>query len=230
MSLITCLLFNEDNVTGIEFLENCLSPDYVETIVDETVEKKLVEHIFGPILIRSRFTHKTNAVQSGDVANQFDFETLEWKETAMVCELRENQFVIEESEKVRDADRSFTHNQDIAGHPDYAGLTKGEQRFKYYSTFNESSTFWDGPYNDRGLDIFIQWYQKAREVVEDEISGFCEGVCVTDGLRAMAGKLADQASSDAVLLHALCAQLCTPACASFLRREFQITQQGYFTN
>ena len=66
-------------------------------------------------------------------------------------------------------------------------------------------------------------------MVEDEISKLCEGVCVTDGLRAMAGKLADQASSDAVLLHALCAQLCTSACASFLQKEFEITQQAYFT-
>ena len=67
---------DEHSGTGMDFLENCLSPDHIQTLYNQTVEKKLVEHIFGPILVRSRFTHKTNPVQSGDVANQFDFVTL----------------------------------------------------------------------------------------------------------------------------------------------------------
>ena len=132
---------DEHSGTGIDFLENCLSPDHIQTLYNQTVEKKLVEHIFGPILVRSRFTHKTNPVQSGDVANQFDFVTLKQKDTAEVCELPENQFVIEESKKVRDADRSFIHNPDIVGHAEYVGLGRGEQRFKYYSNFNESNSF-----------------------------------------------------------------------------------------
>ena len=46
----------------------------------------------------------------------------------------------------------------------------------------------------------------------------------------MAGKLADQASSEAVLLHAMCAQLVTEKCKSFLKDEFNILENDYFPN
>ena len=67
------------------------------------------------------------------------------------------------------------------------------------------------------MDSFVEWYQRGRDIVEAEGVEEVEGVVLTDGLRAMAGKLADQSASEAVLIHALGAQLATTKGMEFLK-------------
>ena len=200
----------------MDFLENCLSPEFLRNKEARTIEKQLVQYIFGPILLRSRFTHIMNQIAEGDVVEKFDFETMTWVDTSKICILDENWYVVEESEQVRDADKSYACKSDSELSFEFQGLTKGEQRFKFYSQFSTSDEFWRGPYVKRGLDIFIEWYQKARKVVEDDEAKIFDGVPLNDKLKSMAGKLSDQAASDAVLIHALCAQLMTEKGGKFL--------------
>ena len=65
-------------------------------------------------------------------------------------------------------------------------------------------------------------------MVENEDVKEVEGVVVTDGLRAMAGKLSDHAASEAVLIHALGAQLVTDHGKLFLADVLGIKNVGGF--
>ena len=76
------------------------------------------------------------------------------------------------------------------------------------------------------MDGFVEWYQRGRDIVEAEGVKEVEGVVLTDGLRAMAGKLADQSASEAVLIHALGAQLATTKGMEFLKDCFDIVDCG----
>ena len=212
--------------SGLSFLAKCLSNEYLEMMEATSFASKMVEAIFGPIMLRSRFMFTRNPVESGDVAQAFDFGTLKWKSVEEISILNENWFAFEESRKVHDADCSFVNDRVSKEAPAYEGQTRGEMRLKWYNEFDVNDEYWKGPYNATGLDSFIDWYQRAREVVEDEKRKEVEGVVITDSLRAMAGKLADQAASEAVLIHALGAQLSTPSGLQFLEEELKLQNCG----
>ena len=147
---------------------------------------------------------------------------LSWKDPTKLVVLNENWFAFEESRKVHDADCSFVTERVSKQVPEYEGQTVGEMRLKWYKEFNERDPNWNGPYPTTGLDCFIKWYQIARGVVEDEEAKYYEDVLITDSIRAMAGKLSDRDASEAALIHALYAQLETPAARNFISKKFGI--------
>ena len=62
--------------TALDFLSKCFSNDYLEKMETTSLAAKIVVAIFGPILLRCRFSFKKDPLARGDVSEVFNFETL----------------------------------------------------------------------------------------------------------------------------------------------------------
>ena len=63
--------------SSLTFLAKCLSNDYLEKMEATSLASKMVEAIFGLILLHSRFCYNENPLESGDVSECFDYKKLE---------------------------------------------------------------------------------------------------------------------------------------------------------
>ena len=63
--------------SGITFLHESVAPGFTSKRELNTIENKLVEYVFGPIFLRSRFTYIKNLIAQGDLANLFNFKKME---------------------------------------------------------------------------------------------------------------------------------------------------------